>query len=111
MSDALKELKLSQQELAERAGLSPTTINTYLSGRRGASKETLAKIAQALKLPPAYVFEKAGILPPSPETSITKRKLAHVANQLPDSDVKIALYILEHRLEFYKKHPQARPEK
>lgn len=74
-------------------------------------EQALTAIAHALRLPPDLVFEKAGILPPKPELSPIKRALLHAADGLPDSDLQIALSILEQRREYYKKNPGAKPAK
>lgn len=111
----LKELEnrdMSQSDLARAAGLGRGTISNIMTGTRNVGQETLIKIAAALRLPPEFVFEKAGILPPSSgNLSPIKRALIHVAEELPDSDIELALTLLEKRLEFYKRNPQEKPSK
>jgi len=47
----LREAKgLKQQELAEKIGIKPGTLNQYESGRRGMSEDLLHRVAQALEL-------------------------------------------------------------
>lgn len=105
----LKERNMSQSELARQADIGRGTISNIMSGTRNVGKDTLVAIARALKLPPDLVFEKAKVLPSKPDLSPIKRKLAHLAEDLPDSDVEIAIALLEQRQEFYKKNPQAKP--
>lgn len=108
----LEEHGWSQSDLARASGLTRSTISYYLSPKSKSPDETaLRKIAHALKLPIDLVYEKAGILPSKPELSAIKRKLAHLAQELPDSDVEIAIALLEQRTEYYRKHPSAKPAK
>ncbi|HEX4963486.1 MAG TPA: helix-turn-helix transcriptional regulator [Thermoanaerobaculia bacterium] len=56
----LRESKgFKQQELAEKIGLQPGTLNQYESGRRGMSEDLLAKIAKALALDPLEIWDTA----------------------------------------------------
>lgn len=102
----------SQSDLASHANVSRQAISDYENRKRKYyDDEVLVKIARALKLPPDLVFEKAGKLPPKSELSPIKRKLAHVAQDLPDSDVEMAISLLEQRDAYYKKNPSAKPAK
>lgn len=102
----------SQSDLARHAKTSRQVISDYENRKRKYYDDAvLVKIAHAFKLPPEVVFEKAGLLPPKPELSIIKRKLAHVAESLPDSDVEMAIAMLEQRSEYYRKNPNAKPAK
>ncbi len=107
--EQLKNRDMSQSELARLAGISKGTVSNLVNGTKGIGPDSLTAIAYALKLPRDLVFEKAGILPRKPELSPIKRKLAHLAQDLPDSDVEIAITLLEQRQEFYKRNPKARP--
>lgn len=109
--ERLKEKNMSQSELARIAGLSKGTISNLINGTKGAGQDSLRAIAIALKLPPDLVFEKAGVLPIKPELSPIKRALLHAAEGLPESDLQLALSLLEQRQEYYKKNPQAKPAK
>lgn len=109
--ERLKERNMSQSELARIAGLSKGTISNLINGTKGAGQDSLKAIAIALKLPPDMVFEKAGVLPSKPELSPIKRALLHAADGLPDSDVQLALSLLEQRQEYYKKNPGTKPAK
>jgi len=109
--ERLKEKNISQSELARMAGVSKGTISNLVNGTKGSGQESLTAIAHALRLPVDLVFEKAKLLPPKPELSAAKRKLLHLADGLPDTDIEIAIALLEQREEFYKKNPQAKPAK
>lgn len=109
--ERLKEKNMSQSELARIAGLSKGTISNLINGTKGAGQDSLKAVATALKLPPDLVFEKAGLLPQKPELSPIKRALLHAAEGLPESDLKLALSLLEQRQEYYKKNPNAKPSK
>ena len=109
--EQLKEKNISQSELARTANLSKGTISNLINGTKGSGQDSLIAIAHALKLPTDLVFEKAGLLPPKIELSPIKRKLAYLAETLPDSDIEIAIALLEQRFEFYKKNPSTKPAK
>lgn len=107
----LKQRDMTQSDLARAAKLGSGTISNIMSGNRKVGQDTLRAIAHALKLPPDLVFEKAGILPPKIELSPIKRKLLHLAEGLPDSDIEIAIALLEQREDYYKKNPSVKPAK
>lgn len=108
--EELKEKDWTQADLSRASGLTSAAISKYINGRIP-DEDALRKISKALKLPAEFVFEKAGKLPTKPELSPIKRKLAHVAEGLPDSDVEIAIALLEQREAFYKKNPAAKPSR
>lgn len=107
----LKERNWKPADLSRESGLASAVISNLLNGHRNLGEKTGKAIARALKLPVDLVFEKAGILPPKTELSPIKRALLHASEGLPDSDVQIALSILEQRQEYYKKNPGAKPVK
>ena len=109
--NVLKEKNLSQSELARMAKISKGTVSNLINGTSGIGQDSLIAIAHALKLPPELVFEKAGLFPPKIELSPIKRKLAHLAEKLPDSDLEMVIALLEQREDYYKKNPQAKPVK
>lgn len=109
--DELKKREMTQSDLARLAKLGSGTISNIMSGNRKVGQDTLTAIAHALKLPVDLVFEKAGLLPPKVEASPIKRKLAHMAEGLPDSDIEMVIALLEQREDYYKKNPQAKPAK
>lgn len=106
--EQLRAKNMSQSDLARMAGLSKGTISNLINGTKGAGEDSLLAVARALNLPPDLVFEKANKFPPKPELSPIKRALIHLAEGLPDSDIEIAIALLEQREAFYKKNPNAK---
>jgi transcriptional regulator with XRE-family HTH domain len=102
----------SPAEFSRQSKISPAQVTRLLNGERWIGEKGLSSIAKALNYPADLVFEKAGFLPPNPELSPVKRKLAHLAKDLPDSEVEIAISLLEHlNREYRKTHPQTKPAK
>jgi transcriptional regulator with XRE-family HTH domain len=99
----------SQSDLARESGLYRSLINNIENGVSEPTPKTLTALAKALKVEAQYLFELMELLPQKAELSPIKRKLVHVAEELPDSDVETAIALLEQRLDYYKKHPKARP--
>lgn len=60
IKDKLKELrtemKMSQKDLATKAGIGQSTYGAYERGQREPSKENLDKIAQVLDCTPEYIL-------------------------------------------------------
>jgi transcriptional regulator with XRE-family HTH domain len=48
-----KKLGLTQMELAERVGMSFTTISDYENGKRNIALETLVRVAEGLEMDPS----------------------------------------------------------
>jgi len=51
IAEIMEERKLTQENLAEDAGMTQRSISLYKNGIREPSLETLAKLARVLKLP------------------------------------------------------------
>ncbi|MDB6081122.1 MAG: putative transcriptional regulator [Chlamydiia bacterium] len=64
-----KELRLTQEELAERAGLDPTYIGSIERGERNVSLGNILALAQALMLSPKDLI---------PEVPVSKRDQARI---------------------------------
>jgi transcriptional regulator with XRE-family HTH domain len=111
LKEELTRQEMSQSDLARASNITTAQISRIISGNRGVGEQALNAIAHALKLPPEMIFEKAGLLPQKIELSPIKRKLLHLAEGLPDSDIETAIAILEQRELFYKKNPSAKPAK
>lgn len=111
LTEELEKRDMNQSDLARASNITTAQISRIISGRRGVGEQALTAIAHALRLPPDLVFEKAGVLPPKTELSPIKRALLHAAEGLPESDLQLALSLLEQRQEFYKKNPNAKPAK
>ena len=56
IQSARRETGLSQEQLAEAIGKSPSAISTIETGKRGASLETLIRIANALQVSADYLL-------------------------------------------------------
>lgn len=100
---------MSPSQLAYQARVGRGTISKIVNQNQKVWTEILVAIARALRLPPEYVFEKAELLPTKCELSPTKRSLAYLAKELPDSDLEMVIALFEQRLEYYQKHPKTRP--
>lgn len=111
LTKILADKDIKPVELARLAKIDPGVVTRILKAERDAKPKTLEAIAHALKLPVDLVYEKAGILPPKVELSPIKRALLHASEGLPDSDLQLALSLLEQRQEYYKKNPGAKPAK
>jgi len=93
--EELDQRNMSQADLARACDITPSQISHIVSGERNAGKKSLTKFAQAFKLPLDYVFEKAGFLPSNSDLSRTQRTLINFAKGLPDSDLELAIVLLE----------------
>lgn len=51
-----KQLRLSQEEVAERAELTPQTISTAETGRKALRPENIIKVCAALDISPDYLL-------------------------------------------------------
>jgi len=111
LKQELDKRNWKQADLARASQLDSAVISNLMNGKRRSGENTARAIAHALKLPVDLVFEKANMLPPKPDLSPIKRKLAHLAEALPDSDVEMAIALLEQREAYYKKHPETKPAK
>lgn len=103
----MNRLNWSQSELARNAGLNRAVVNKILSSFNKPRPETLEAIAHALNLPPALVYEKAGLLPAERDSELTpkKRQLLHLLSELDDENTTDdVIAILESRVA--KKHQQ-----
>ena len=93
--EELDQRDMSQSDLARACNITPARISHIVSGERSVGTKSLTNIAQALKLPVDFIFEKAGLLPPSSDLSRTQRTLINFAKGLPDSDLELANVLLE----------------
>lgn len=56
LTERRKQLRLSQEEVAERAELTPQTISTAETGRKALRPENIIKICAALDISPDYLL-------------------------------------------------------
>ncbi len=61
---------ISQQDLAQKSGITAAQISRVISGQRGLGEKSLTAIAHALKISPVTIFRKAGLLPEGGEAEI-----------------------------------------
>lgn len=61
LAETMRARGLNQSELAQRAGISRAAVNSIVSGRRRAGRDTLCALAKALSVPPEELFRAAGI--------------------------------------------------
>jgi transcriptional regulator with XRE-family HTH domain len=83
-------------DLAERAGVGPSTITRILTGERKAGPDVCTKIAQALSEDPDKVFRLAGILPEKGSNEASGRnefeeELLYWNRQLPEDQQEFIL--------------------
>ena len=90
----LKSRDMSQSDLARSAGLGSGTISNIMSGNRKVGQDTLTAIARALRLPPALVFEKAGLLPGKSDDPWAE-KMNHKIGQLSGARREMAERLLD----------------
>ena len=56
----LHDKGITQVKLAELAGTSPSTINSYISGKKGISLDSFLRICKALEVEPNYLLGYRG---------------------------------------------------
>lgn len=54
---ARKNLRLTQEQVAERSGVHATEVSRIEGGKRDPQVSTVIKLAKALKLPPGQLLE------------------------------------------------------
>jgi transcriptional regulator with XRE-family HTH domain len=111
LKDELAKRKWKQADLVRESNLDSAVISNIINQKRNAGETTARAIAKALNLPVDFVFEKLGILPPKADLSPARRALLHASEGLPDSDIELAITLLEQRNDFYKKNPSTKPVK
>jgi transcriptional regulator with XRE-family HTH domain len=57
--EAMYVQRLTNEQLAERSGVSYATVSAIRNGRTGINLESLAKIAKALNIPLSELFKPA----------------------------------------------------
>ncbi|MFE7106601.1 helix-turn-helix transcriptional regulator [Streptomyces sp. NPDC057575] len=84
---------LSQSAIARRIGVSPATVNSWVSRRRGTgrgpNKETLAKLATVLGLPEREVFAAAGRRLPGPTNPDMEKRILDLFRGLTAEQQKV----------------------
>jgi transcriptional regulator with XRE-family HTH domain len=65
LNSELSHLGWNNNDLAQRANVTPSAISMVLSGQRQPGVDFCKGLARALKMPAVEVFRKAGLLPPA----------------------------------------------
>ena len=104
LRDLLKQRGMKQTELAERIGVSKTTINSIITrNNKSVDFSTMEKIADALDVPIEYFFDRPGKQATEKPTSVgelteTEREFVRLFSELSPANrtlfVEIASAIL-----------------
>lgn len=107
--EQLKANNWSQADLARATGLSNAAISRYFGGRIP-DKEELRRIAHALKLPPEFVFEKAGLLPTKPKENEKIIQMRHLLADpvLTDEDREEILELIKTKIRIIEERGKSR---
>jgi len=90
----IKKREWKPADLARVAKINAGTLSNILNGLRGAGPDFCTSIADALGLPPEFVFRKAGLLPPKPEVDPVGQELLHHLDDLGEGDRQRILTIV-----------------
>ena len=101
--EELAQRGMSQSDLARACNITPARISHIVLGEHSVGTKSLTNIAQALKLPVDFVFEKAGLLPCKSDLSPIQRTITHLMKGLPDSDLELTVVILTQRHNYYRR--------
>jgi transcriptional regulator with XRE-family HTH domain len=97
--DETERRNWSNNELAKRAGLSPSYVSMVLSGQRSVTFDFCAGIAKAFGERPEVIFRKAGLLPTSSgkmsELSEDEKELVEAYRELSPGLKPVALGLLK----------------
>jgi transcriptional regulator with XRE-family HTH domain len=88
---------LSQEQLAEKAGLHSTYIGQLERGEKNATLESVEKVARALDLPFEVLFEKIIV---GSTSSDTASKCYDVINSQPQEGQSAILDLIKRVIEF-----------
>ena len=91
LSGKIVESGLSQRKVAERGGISPTSISDAISGKSPAGYEVCMGISRGLGIAPEVVLRKAGLLPTVPARTAQHEQLLHLFDQLSEQEKKEVL--------------------
>ena len=97
LENQIKNLGWSQADLSRESGLHRAIISKIILGSSKPSPETLESLARALNLPPAQVFQAAGILPKDPDSDPLVEEGLHILQQLEGEEKEDALRYLRLR--------------
>lgn len=84
LNNELMKRGWTQADLARISKIDDGVISRARSGERSPKPETLISIAQAFRIPPEEVFQRAGLLPPKKESDLLTREAEWLLGQLDD---------------------------
>jgi transcriptional regulator with XRE-family HTH domain len=102
----LQEMGLSDNQLAQKAGISHTVISKARGGYQGIGWDAGVAIAKALNLPPEVILKKLGLLPASTQErqrSALIDEMHHIFPDLSEADQEELLQMARLKLERRKK--------
>lgn len=111
LDDRMRQLDLSDNNLAVKAGIHPSVISKARSGDRGIGWDAALAIAHALDLPPEIVFKKLELLPTSAEErqrGAVVDEMLHIVPDLSVSDQEELLQLARLKLERRKKEARGK---
>lgn len=111
LQNELEKRHWSQADLSKRSGLHRAIISKVVLGSSMPMPETLEAIAKGLGIPPVLVFQKAGLLPPKPDSDEWVETMNHKMKLLPPSMRPIAEKLLNSLLEDVKPAPAKKPKR
>jgi transcriptional regulator with XRE-family HTH domain len=91
----LERRNLSQANLAEKAGVTQSTVSRIVTGARIPSAMSCVLIAKALDLSPGLVLGMAGILPEDEEHTRYKSECDYKFSQLNERDQSIIIRMMD----------------
>ena len=99
LKKCLDEREITQYQLSQRTGISPSHINRIISGERGVGEKSMLAIARALQIPPEEVYRRFGLLPPKPKDNIEDEELLFLYHQLSPNEKQEAKEYLKFKLD------------
>jgi transcriptional regulator with XRE-family HTH domain len=96
--NTLRDRKMSQSELARRAGISKGTVSNLINGTSGIGQDSLIAISRALNLDRSTVFRAAGLLLPTSDDPWVD-EMEHKISQLTGIRRKLAESLLNSLLD------------
>jgi transcriptional regulator with XRE-family HTH domain len=104
--EQMRQRNMSQQDLAQKSGITPAQVSRVISGQRGLGEKSLLALAHALKISPITIFRKAGLLPEGGENA-SFEDWQFLLDQLPANEQEEIRQIIEMKIERRQKAEQA----
>lgn len=94
LEEQLERLKISQNELARRAGLSPSQVHEFAEKQSGC--DAAIRIANELGVPATVTLALLGRVPPPAKWSdVDSEAIGHIYRLLSDEDRKLLMTFAE----------------